>query len=223
MDPMFIFAISAGVLSTVMVYVAMKVSHLSESQVLADKLSKAEADLAATQKTLKGYTHYATCLDASRQTAADLLKAPVLTLTREYVQVQTLAKDKYKLKADATVVVKYAVEFAFALDVSSAGLVLAELANGVSLKVSRPSLVGEPKIKSLSSQVICTVDLPDKQVVLADLQAEFAPQARVYGTTLAGEEAVRNLCKLKAMDAARDALARQSGVRHVPAVFADVR
>ncbi len=223
MEPMTIFATAAGVLSTLMVYVALKVSHLGESQVLADKLLKADADLAAAKKTLQGYTHYAACLDGARQTAADLLKAPVLTLTREYVQVQALEKDKYKLKADVTVVVKYAAEFAFAMDVSPAGLALAELANGVSLKISRPTLVGEPKIKTLSSQVIGTVELPDKPAVLADLQAQFAPQARVYGSTLAGEEAVRNLCKLKAMDAARDALAKQPGVRHVPAVFTDAR
>ncbi len=223
MEPMTIFAISGGVLSTVMVYVAMKVSHFGESQALSDKLLKADTDLANAKKTLQGYTHYAGCLEASRQTAADLLKAPVLTLTREYTQVEALSKDKYKLRVDATVVAKYAVEFAFALDVSPAGLALSELANGVALKITRPTLVDEPKVRLVSSQVISSVDLPDKPQVLADLQAQFAQQSRLYGTALSAEDSVRNLCKLKALEAVRDALARQPGVRHVPAVFVELR
>ncbi len=223
MEPMTIFAISAGVLSTVMVYVAMKVSHFGVSQTLTDQLLKAEAEVATTKKTLQGYTQYATYLEASRQSAADALKAPVLKLTREVVQVESLPLGQHKLKAEATVIIRYAVEFAFALDVSPAGLALTELSNGVGLKIVRPSLFGEPKIKTLSSLVICSAEVPDKPTLLADLQAQFVPQARVYGNTLASEEAVRNLCKFRAMEAVRDAMARQSGVRHVPAVFAEVK
>jgi hypothetical protein len=223
MEPMTIFALTGAALAASLVYVVMKVSHFGESQKLADKLLKAEADTAAAQKTLQGFTHYTTCLDACRQTAADVLKGPVITFTREYVQVEKLARGQHRLNAEATVVVRYAVEFAFALNVSSAGLALAEVSNGVSLKITRPSLLGEPKINTLSSQIICSVDVPDKQAVLADLQAQFVPQALGYGTTLAIDETVRNLCKLKAMEAVRDALARQSGVRHVPAVFAELK
>jgi hypothetical protein len=221
MDPMTIFALSAGVLSTLMVYVAMKVSHFGASQALTDKLLKLETDLAAAKKTLQGYTHYATCLDASRQGAAELLKAPVLKITREYTQVETLAKEQHALKADATLIVKYAVEFGFAMDVSPAGLVLAELANGVSLRISRPTLLGEPRIMTLSSQVISSFDLPDKALTLAEAYTRFVPLARVFGANLRTEEAVLNLCKLKAMEATRDALASQPGVRHVPAIFCE--
>lgn len=219
MEPMTIFAIAAGVLSTAMVYVAMKVSHFGASQALADQLLKAEAKVATAQKTLEGYTHYAKCLEASRQSAAEALRAPVLKLSREYTQVESLPMGQFKLKADATVVIRYAVEFAFALDVSQAGLALSELSNGVGLKIVRPSLLGEPKIKTLSSQVICSQDVPNSQEVLAELQAQFAPQAWAYGNIMTGDESVRNLCKLKAIDAVRDALAAQTGVHHVPAIF----
>jgi len=223
MEPMTIFAIAGGILSTLMMYVVMKVSHFGQNQAMSDQLLKVETELATAKKALLGYTHYTKCLEASRQTAADALRSPVVTLTREYTQVQLLSRDTYQLKADATAVVKYAVEFAFALDVSPAGLALSELANGVSLKVNRPTLAGEPKVKTLSSQVIGSTDLPNKSRVLADLQAQFVPLARGYGTAMSTEEAVRNLCKLKALEAARDALAAQPGVRHVPAVFAELR
>ena len=223
MEPMTIFALTGALLAASLVYVIMKVHHFGERQTLADKLLKVETELATTQKTLQGYTHYATCLPASRQTAADLLKAPVLTLTREYVQVEKLARGQHKIDADASVVVRYAVEFAFALDVSPAGLALSDAANGVSLKIVRPILLGDPKINTLSSQFIGSAEVPDKHAVLTDLQAQFAPQARSYGSNMVSEETVRNLCKLKALEATRDALARQAGVRHVPAVFAELK
>ncbi|MCB8746743.1 hypothetical protein LHU53_07460 [Rhodoferax sp. U2-2l] len=220
---MTIFAIAGGILSTLMVYVVMKVSQFGQNQAMSDQLLKVETERATAKKTMLGYTHYAKCLEASRQTAADALRSPVVILTREYTQVELLNRDTYHLQADVTVVVKYAVEFAFALDVSPAGLALSELANGVSLKVTRPTLAGEPKVKTLSSQVIGHADLRDKSGVLADLQAQFVQLARGYGTAMSTEEAVRNLCKLKALEAARDALAAQPGVRHVPAVFAELR
>lgn len=223
MEPMTIFAIAGGILSTLMVYVVMKVSQFGQNQAMSDQLLKVETERATAKKTMLGYTHYAKCLEASRQTAADALRSPVVILTREYTQVELLNRDTYHLQADVTVVVKYAVEFAFALDVSPAGLALSELANGVSLKVTRPTLAGEPKVKTLSSQVIGHADLRDKSGVLADLQAQFVQLARGYGTAMSTEEAVRNLCKLKALEAARDALAAQPGVRHVPAVFAELR
>lgn len=223
MEPMTIFAIAGGILSTLMVYVVMKVSQFGQNQAMSDQLLKVETELATAKKTMLGYTHYAKCLEASRQTTADALRSAVVTLTREYTQVELLNRDTYHLQADVTVVVKYAVEFAFALDVSPAGLALSELANGVSLKVTRPTLAGEPKVKTLSSQVIGHADLRDKSGVLADLQAQFVQLARGYGTAMSTEEAVRNLCKLKALEVARDALAAQPGVRHVPAVFVELR
>lgn len=223
MEPMTIFAISGGILSTLMVYVVMKVSQFGQNQAMSDQLLKVETELATAKKSLLGYTHYAKCLEASRQAAADLLKGPLVTLTREYTQVELLNRDTYHLQADVTVVVRYAVEYAFALDVSPSGLALSELANGVSLKVNRPTLAGEPKVKTLSSQVIGHADLRDKSGVLAGLQAQFVQQARGYGTAMSSEDAVRSVCKLKAIEAIRDALAGQPGVRHVPAVFAELR
>ncbi len=223
MEPMTIFALTGAILAAAMVYVVMKVRYHGESQTLADQLLKAQTDTAIVNKKLLGYTKYADHLEASRQTTANMLKDPVLSITREYVLVEQLTRDKHAIKADATVIVKYAVEFAFALDVSASGLAVSEFANGVGLKLSRPTVFGEPKIKTLSNQVVSAADLPDKHATLADLLTRFAPQAKAYGIALCTEDTVRAACKLKALEVLRDTVAKQPGVAHVPAVFAEMK
>ena len=223
MEPMTIFALTGAALAASMVYVVMKVRHFGESQTLADQLLKAQTELANTKKKLLGYTKYSEHLEASRQSAADVLKAPVLSVSREYVQVEKLTPDKQLIKADATVIVRYAVEFALALDVSPTAMSVSEQSNGVALKLGRPSVTGTPKIKILSHTVLSTTDLLDKNATLAELQTRFAQKLNAYGSTLCTEEAVRIACKMKALEALRDTLAKQPGVVHVPAVFVEMR
>jgi hypothetical protein len=224
MEPMTIFAICGCLLSGGVVYVVLKVSHAGESQTLADQLLKTQTELAATKKKLLGHTKFVDYLGSSCvQALADILKPPVVKVLREYVHVEKLAKDTYRLKADATVIVKYAVEFAFALDLSAESLVVEALANGVSLKISRPSLRGDPVIKTLSDQVISSLDLPDKSAVMADIQTKFASVARMHGLAMSSEEGLRLQCKVRAMEGFRDVLAKQAGVTHPPAVYVDFK
>ncbi|MDR3370620.1 hypothetical protein [Rhodoferax sp.] len=220
---MTIFALTGAVLAGAMVFVVMKVHNYGESQTLVDQLLKAQTETATIQKKLLGYTKYADYLEASRQSVADLLKAPVLSVTRDYVQVEELSLDKHLIKADATVIVRYAVEFALALDVSPTALSVSELPNGVSLKMGRPSVVGTPKIKIQSHAVVSPLGLIDKNATLAELQSKFAYQVNAYGSSLCTEEVVRVACKMKVLEMLRDALGKQSGVTHVPAVFVEMR
>jgi hypothetical protein len=223
MEPMTIFAISACFLSAGIVYVVLKVSHSDENRLLSDQLMKAQAEVSANKKKLSGYTKYSSYLEVAQAALADQLKSPLLKLVREYVHVEKILKESYKLKADATVIVKYSVEFSFGMDVSAAGLTVADGTNGVGLKISRLTLAGDPVIKTLSHQVISTTDLPDSARVLADILTKFTGLTRVYGAAIATEESVRALSKLKAMESLRDFLAKQAGVTHPPAVFADFK
>lgn len=223
MEPMTIFAIAACLLSAGIVYVVLHVRQFGENQAAADKLLKAQTETAQVNKRLQGYTAYADHLEASKRLLADLLKPPLSKVTREYVHVEQVAKEKYKLKADATVVIKYSVEFGFGIDLNTAGPELIDAANGVGLKIARPTLVGEPAVKTLSHQVISAAELPDAKVVLSDVHATFAVLARRYGTAISAEEGVRAVCRLKALEGLRDILAKQPNVLHVPAVFVDFK
>ncbi len=223
MEPMLIFAISGSLLSAGIVYVVMQVRHFGESQLITDQVLSAQSEAAAVKKELLGYTRYGDCLDAGKKALADQLKPPVAKVVREYVHVAHVPKDQFKLSADVTAIVTYSVEFSFSLDLSATGLDVLPAANGVVLKISRPALVNAPVIKTLSHQMVSTSAVPNKQLVLADIEAKFAVLAKTYGFAICTEESLRALCKMKALECLRDALAKQSGVRHVPAIFVDFK
>ena len=219
MEPITIFVLAAGILSTLLVYVAMKVSHFGESKVLGDELLKVKTDAENSKKKLAGYTQYAEHLEAARQSAADRLKASPVRVLREYSHVAALSKSKHNLKSEATVIVKYAVEFSLGLDTGPNGLVVAPASNGVTVTLKPPSPVGDPKITTVSHQVISAHELPDRQMALADIQSQFLLLVYGHAQSLCAEESVRALCTLKAEVALRDALGQQPGVRHLPAFF----
>ena len=223
MEPITIFAIAAGALSTLMVYVGMKVSQFGESKVMADQLLKAQTDAENSKKKLAGYTQYSEYLETARQTAVDRLKASPARVVREYTHVAALDKNKYNLKAEATVIVKFAVEYSLGVDTGTSTMVVALASNGVTVALRPPTPVGDPKLSVVSHKVISLIELPDRQTVLADIQAQFLPQVYGNGHTLCGEESVRALCILKVETALRDALGQQKGVRHLPAIICNYK
>ena len=223
MEPATIFALTAGLLAAALVYVFLAVRHHGESQTILDKLNAAQAQVADTKKKLQGYTQYAEHLEACKKAIFDEIKPPVAKVVREYVHAEKIAKDQYKLKSDATVIVRYTVEYAFGMDLSAGALDVVDGANGVGLKMARPHLLGSPVIKPQSHQIICATDVPDTQVLLAEAHEQFGALARRYGAAMSSEEAIRAQCKLKVLETLRDLLAKQNGVRHVPAIFADYK
>ncbi|GAB4212316.1 MAG: hypothetical protein Fur007_04380 [Rhodoferax sp.] len=223
MDPLLIFALVGCVLSGALVYVMLQVKHFGETQKLQDQLLLAQADAAAQKKKLAGLTSYPKHLAAVAQQLPQSIKPPVLKVTREYVLVHTIAKDTLKLKADATVVIKYSAEFGFALDLGPGALEITQTSSGVSVKLPRPSLASEPFIKAGTPQIISSADIIDRAAVLAPANAMLSAQARAYGQAASTEELVRNACRLRVLEWVRDTLAQQAGVSQPPAVYVDFK
>jgi hypothetical protein len=223
MQPMTIFAIAACLLVAGLVYVVLKVQHFGESQQSNDKLLKAQTEIAQVKKTLKGLTCYRDFLEAGKQALSEQLKPPIAKLTRQYVHMETIARDKFKLVEDVTVVINYDVEFSFAMDMSAAGLDVTDADNGIGLKISRPALTGEPQIKTVATKVLSTIAVADEKPLLDHAHAKFVQLVRHYGSVMSTEESLRALCKIKALECLRDALIRQSGVKQVPAIFVDFK
>jgi hypothetical protein len=223
MQPMTIFAIAACLLVAGLVYVVLKVQHFGESQQSNDKLLKAQTEIAQIKRTLKGLTCYRDFLEAGKQALSDQLKPPIAKVTRQYVHVEPIARDQFKLAADATVVIHYDVEFSFAMDMSATGLDVTDADNGIGLKISRPALMGEPQIKTVATKVLSTMAVADEKLLLDHAHAEFVQLTRRYASVISTEESLRALCKLKTLECLRDALSRQSGVKQVPAIFVDFK
>jgi hypothetical protein len=223
MQPMTILAIAACLLAAGLVYVVLKVQHFGESQEASDQLLKAQTETARINKTLKGFTCYRDFLEVGRQALRDQLRPPIAKVTRQYVHMEPIARDKFKLAEDATVVIHYDVEFSFAMDMGETGFDLTDVGNGIGLKISRPALTGEPQIKTVATRVLSTMAVPDEKQLLDHAHAEFVQLARRYGSVISTEESLRALCKLKALECLRDALTKQSVVKQVPAIFVDFK
>lgn len=222
MEPMTIFAIAGCLMSAAMVFVVLKVRHFGETQAISDKVLAAQSETAAVKKKLLGYTCYGDHLEVAKKALINQLKPPVAKVVREYVHVAQMAKEKYQLRADVTVVVKYAVEFSFSLDWNAPGFEVIHAANGVGLKISRPALVGEPHVKKMSHQTLSAVTVDDDRPLLADAHAEFVELAKRHGLAVCSEESLRAICKLKALECLRDALAKQPGVQHLPGIYVEI-
>lgn len=223
MEPIAIFGIAGCILSAAIVYVVLKVRHFGESQLITDQVLSAQTEAAAIKKKLLGYTRYGECLEAGRKALVEQLKPPVAKVVREYVHVAHVPKELFKLNADAIAIVTYSVEFSFSMDLSATGLEVLQAANGVILKISRPSLLNDPVIKNLSHKMVSTTTFANEKPILVDVDAKFAVLAKRYGLAMCMEEGLRAICKMKALEVLRDALAKQSGVQHLPAIFVDFK
>jgi hypothetical protein len=223
MDSVVIFAISGCLLSAGIVYVVLKVSHFGETQAVADQLLKAHAAVEGLKKKLSGYTKYADGLEAAKLALAEQLKPPVAKIVRDYVYSTELGKDEFHLVADATVIMTYSVEFTFTVDASAHALELKPLENGVSLRINRPVLAGDPVIKHQSERLMSAISIPNESALMPAVHNRFADFVKRNGNIMSSEATVQAMCKLKALECLRDAFARQPGVLHVPAIFVDFK
>ncbi len=223
MDPVVIFAISGCLLSAGIVYVMLKVSHFGETQAVADQLSKAHVVAEGLKKKISGYTKYAECLDAAKLALAEQLKPPVAKIVRDYVYSTELGKEEFHLVADATAIMTYSVEFSFTVDASANALELKPLDNGVSLRINRPVLAGDPVIKPQSERLMSAISIPNESALMPAVHSRFADFVKRNGNVMSSEPTVQAMCKLKALECLRDALAKQPGVLHLPGIFVDFK
>jgi len=216
-----VFLFLACFVGAALTYVFLAIRHDEHTRALGSKLSKTQVELAAVKTKLKGYTQHAQHLETCKQAMLDHFKQPVLKVVRDFVHTEKYPKDKFKLKSEATVIGKYSVEFSIGFEFTPSDIELLDGANGVGMKLRRPSLVGDPVIKDRTHQIVCATDVVDRTTLIAALDTDFALGVRRQGHTLATEDSVRSHCKLRAVEVFRDHLAKQAGVVHVPGIFAD--
>nr|WP_319565761.1 hypothetical protein [uncultured Rhodoferax sp.] len=223
MESMTIFAISGCLLTACLVYVVMQVRFVGEKQAVADQLLKTQAEITQLKKTLKGYTRYRECLEVGKHALMEQLKPPIVRQVRQYVHVEPIARALFKLEQDATVVIKFEVEFLFSIDLNPADLDVTDIEHGIALKINRPVLMGEPQIKTLTQQVFSMKPVVDDRTLITFALNKFVPLAKRYGSAMSTEESVRTMCRMKALECLRDTLVKQSGVKQVGAIFVDFK
>lgn len=217
-------ALAGCTLSAALVYVVLQVRFFGEKQAVSDQLLTAETEIVRLKKTVKGLTRYRECLEVGRQALVEKLKPPICRVVRQYVHAEHIDKAKFKLAHDISVVTHYEVEFLFSVNSSPAGFELTDAENGLGLKISRPALIGDPNIKTVSQQMLSAHQMDgDCQVFLTHAHANFVKLARSYGLAMSSEEPLQAVCKTKALEWLREALLCQSGVKQVASIFVDFK
>ena len=219
MDTVMFFAITACLLCACVVYLFMEYrAHGERNHALANVLS-VQAELAAKNKKLEGYSKYLDYLAAGKVVVADNAKSLVGKVVREYVHMEKIPKEKLKQDTDTRMVVKYSVEFTFGADLKSDSFDVLPTTAGIEVQIGRPVLIGAPITKPLSHDIVGAGVLLDEPAVVKEVNAKLFTLAQWHAPSVAAEEATRALCRVKLMEFLHDFLARQPGVTQLPGVY----
>jgi len=223
LDTMAILGITGSVMSASAVFIFMQFRRYDEQKHAEDKILKATTEYESVKAKLLGYTKFAEYLEPAKLHLATQSKTFGVNVVREYTHLERFYRDKHKIKADLSVIGKYTVEFSLAIDIRADNLELAAEGLGISIKSSQPVLTGPPAIKASSHEVSVSGVLTDDRPYFAEVNQKFSEVMQRYGLAVAREETVRALCRAKIIDALRDFLSRQPGVRYVPTIVATFR
>jgi len=106
---------------------------------LLAKLLNVEQELSETKKNLLGYTKFTDYLAVTKTAISEQMKFLAAKVDREYVQVEHIEKSKLGLKSEATIILKYAVEYSFGYDLKPDSFSLAGDNNGITHAVTHNS------------------------------------------------------------------------------------
>lgn len=218
MESAYIFAIVACLLGAGCMYVVVEFRLHGERQQGMSKLLKAQADTAAAKKEALAFTKYSEYLPAGKVMLTDKLKLLLVKVVREHAYTETIPREQFKLKAGVLVVVRYAVEYSFHMDLKPEQFELKATPAGIDIQLKKPLLLGFPAITLLSHEIGVEEPLIDQKTVVNEIQVKLPALVRKFGTAIASEDATLALCEKKLVDCLREFLAAQKGVKQVPAM-----
>jgi hypothetical protein len=218
MEVSYIFFFVACFLSAAVTYLVMDYRTASERQSAMDKVLQADAAVTGTKQKLAGYTKFTDYLASAKQALTTHEKALTVSLKREHVHIEKVNKEASGTKSNALLVLNYTGEYAFGMDLKAESFELNQSQSGLELKVNRPVLLGQPKVRP-SSHAISVVGAPmDEKAILTEANSKLPTLAQQHGAAMSSEEMIRGLCKLKLTEFLHDFFAKQPGVKQAPAV-----
>ena len=182
------------------------------------RLFVVQEELATTQQDLIGYTKFTDYLTESKVALTAQMKFLAARVDRDYVQVEHIQRSTLGIKSDATVIVKYSVEYSFGFDLRPDRFTVEGDRNGITITLSKPQLVASPAVNILSHEIPSTSVFIDEQAAVIALQQRLFWVAKRRAFALQNDPAVVALCEKKLEEFLRGFLARQRFVGAIPAV-----
>lgn len=218
MNTTLVLTVTACLLIGCMVYFFMEFrAHGDRDKSMSEVLS-VQAKLNALDKKVKGYTRYMDHLAAGHKSIAEQAKTLSTKVVREYVHVEKMPKEKCKDGVAASLVLKYAVEYAVGIDLRPDSFEVVATTAGIDVKTSRAGMIGLPVVKPLSHEVVGAGVLLDEPATVKEIHDKFRDLTLRYGAAVALEESTRASCKLKLQEHLHNFLVAQSGVANVPVI-----
>jgi len=218
-DNMMVLAVAGSIISAASVFIFMQFRRYDEQKAASDKILQATTEFEAVKAKLQGYIKFNEYLAPAKQQLVEQSKTFLVSVVREYVHLERFYRDKHKIKADLAVMGRYTVEFTLAIDLRTDNLDIALEGIGICVKAGQPTLSGPPVIKASSYEVSVPGVLVDERPFTAEVNQKFREVIQRHGLAMAREDTVRALCKAKMIDALRDFLSNQPGVRQVPTIM----
>lgn len=182
------------------------------------RLHTVEQTLSETKNELIGYTRYTDYLSATKKAMTDQTKFLAAKVDREYVHVEHIERSKFLLKSDATILLKYAVEYSVGFEMKPDDFSISADTSGIVVTLKKPKLVASPAVKLLSHEIPSKGILVDEKSAVIELQQQLHQVAEKKGQDIAGEDAVIALCEKNLAAFLRDLLSKQPNVKNVPQI-----
>ena len=211
-SPIQLFAVIAALLITA------GLASLVDQHRRQSTLHVGDKQLSETRNELLGSTTFTTYLNESKKVLEGQTTFLAAKVEREYVQVEHIQKSTLGWKSEATVIVKYGVEYSFGFDLRPDRFSLTGNRNGITITLSKPELVASPAITRLSHEIPSTGIFIDEQAAVIHLQERLYPTILYRSKDIQQEAAVQVLCEKRLADFLRDVLSRQPNFGVIPAI-----
>ena len=210
-----VFALLTGSIATYVINF-----YLSNRQELdlMTRVKDAEQDLSQTRQNLLGYTKYTDYIVASKAAVSEQMKFLAAKVDREYQIIEHVQETTMKMTSDATIIVRYAVEYSVGYDLKPDSFSISGNGSYIIVTLKKPELVASPSVKIVSNETASKGIFTDEKSATIKLQQKLHDVAVRSGKLVQAEEPIIALCEKKFGEFLRDFISKQPGVKSVPAI-----
>lgn len=194
----------------------------SEASTL-ERVVELEKVVASKTRELLGYTKYTDYLTLGKKSLSEQMKFLAVQVVREEGLTQVMNKSVVGISSEATVGVWYTAEYSFGYELKPERYDIVGTDRGIEIRLDRPVLVATPAVKSLRHRILSGGVFTDEKAAVIRIYEGAAKRVQAQGLAMASDEAIVALCEKKLVAFLHDFLARQPGVRTVPAITVSYR
>jgi len=184
----------------------------------AEKITELQQVITTKDESLLAHTRYKDYLAASKKSLSGQTKFLAATVTRQYMVNRRVQRSVMGAKSNGAIVVSYVAEYSFGYDMAPTSYEVVDGPNGIEIRIGRPMLVAPPAVRGLANEVLASGLFTDERAATLNLYEDASTLANADGLKLQSDEEIVALCEKRLTAFLHDFLAKQPGVKQVPAI-----